>query len=84
MENNERKPRFNVGMTWQAKRFPKAKELTEYTILNIYTTKSEAGNTIRFCYLVAHDFLGQCITEELNETSIIRSMTDNFKKELIL
>lgn len=73
---DERKARFHIGLTFQRKRFPKAKELTEYTILNIYTTRNEAGNVVKITYLVSHDFLGQRMTEEMIDTTIARSLTN--------
>ena len=71
------KPRFPIGLQYSKKRFPKAKELTTYTILNIYTTTNEAGNIVRIRYLVAHDFLGQRVTEELCDTSIARALSND-------
>lgn len=68
------KARFPIGLTFTKKRFPKAKELTEYTILNIHTTRNEAGNVVKIEYVVSHDFLGSRITEEMVDTTIARSL----------
>lgn len=73
--NQEQKPRFPIGLTFKKKRFPKAKELTEYSILNIYTTRNEAGNIVKIEYLVSHDFCGQRITELMCDTTIARALT---------
>jgi hypothetical protein len=78
---NEMKPRFPIGLTFQRKRFPKAKELTEYQILNIYTTRNEAGNVVKIEYLVSHNFLGQRMTELMCDTTIARSLTPEQLKE---
>lgn len=76
-------PRFPIGLVFYRKRFTKAKEPTEYTILNIYTTRNEAGNVVRIEYLVSHDFLGQGITELMCDTTIARSLTNEQLKEYI-
>lgn len=70
------KPRFPIGLIFHRKRFTQAKELTEYSILNIYTTRNEAGNVVKIEYLVSHDFLGQRITELMIDTTIARSLTN--------
>ena len=70
------KKRFPLGMKFYKKRFPKAKELTEYTILNIYTTRNENDNIVKIEYLVSHDFLGQRVTELACDTTIARTLTN--------
>jgi hypothetical protein len=80
---NDTKPRFPIGLTFKRKAFPKAKELREYTILNIYTTRNEAGNIVRIEYLVSHDFCGQRVTELMCDTTIARSLTNEQLQEYV-
>ena len=75
--------RFPIGLTFAKRRFPKAKELTEYSILNIYTTRNEAGNVVRLEYLVSHDFLGQRVTDLMNDTAIARSLSNEQLKNYL-
>jgi hypothetical protein len=74
--------RFPIGLTFLKKHFPKAKEMTKYSILNIYTTKNEAGNVVKIEYLIEHDFLGIRITELVCDTSIARCLSNDQLKEL--
>ena len=75
--------RFPIGLTFSRKRFPKAKGLTEYSILNIYTTRNEAGNVVKLEYLVSHDFLGSSVTELMCDTTIARSLTNEQLQEYV-
>lgn len=70
-------PRFPIGLTFSRKRFPKAKELTLYTILDVYTTRNSAGEVVKLEYLVSHAFMGQgAITELMCDTTIARSLSN--------
>lgn len=77
------KPRFPIGLTFKRKSFPKAKELTEYTILNIYTTRNENNEIVRIEYLVSHDFLGQRVTDLMVDTTIAKCLTNEQLKQFI-
>lgn len=54
--------RFPIGLTFKRKRFPKAKELTEYRIDDIYKTFNNAGELVRIEYIISHEFAEQRIT----------------------
>lgn len=69
------KARMPIGLTYTAKRFPKAKELTTYTIEDIYITRNSKGDVVKIEYLVSHPFMGQSITELLCDTSIARKLS---------
>ena len=71
------KKRFPIGLKFYKKRFPKAKELTEYTILNIYTTRNENDNIVKIEYLVSHDFLGQRVTDLFVDTTIAKCLSND-------
>lgn len=75
--------RFPIGLTFQRKRFPKAKELTEYKIDDIYTTTNHAGEIVRIDYQVSHLFMGQWVKESMCDTTIARSLTNEQLKEYI-
>lgn len=70
------KARLPIGLAYTAKRFPKAKELTAYTIEDIYTTRNNAGEIVKIEYLVSHQFIGQSLTELLCDTSIARKLSN--------
>lgn len=70
-------PRFPIGLKFSRKRFPKAKELTEYTIEDIILISSvKTGKVFRIEYSVSHQFMGQTITENVCDTTIARSLTN--------
>jgi hypothetical protein len=70
-------PRFPIGLTFSRKRYAKAKELTDYIILDIYTTRNNAGEVVDLQYLVSHSFMGQgSLTELMCDTTIARSLTN--------
>lgn len=75
--------RFPIGLTFQRKRFPKAKELTEYRIQDIYTTRNDAGEIVKIEYKVSHEFMGQWIAEMMCDTTIARSLTNEQLKEYL-
>lgn len=70
------KARFPIGLKFSKKSFPKAKSLTDYEILNVYTTRNENNSIVRIEYLVAHDFCGQRVTELMIDTTIARNLTN--------
>ncbi len=52
-------PRFPIGLTFSRKRFPKAKEITEYRIDDItLTTSVKTGEVVRIEYVISHEFMG--------------------------
>ena len=68
-------PRFPIGLTFQRKRFPRAKELTEYRIDDILiTTSTKSGECVSLEYLVSHKFMGQRIWESVVDTTIARCL----------
>jgi hypothetical protein len=69
--------RFPVGLVFNRKRFPKAKTVTKYTIIDIYDTYDTAGNLVGREYLVTHDFLGCPVPEKMCDTTIARAVFDN-------
>ena len=72
------KARFPIGLVFQRKRFPKAKELTEYTIDDINITYSvKSGQEFRLEYVISHEFMGQRISECVVDTTIARSLTND-------
>lgn len=75
--------RFPIGLTFSRPRFPKAKELTEYHIDDIYTTRNNAGDVVRIEYVVSHEFLGQRIKEFMVDTTIARSLTNEQLREFV-
>lgn len=77
------KARFPIGLVFSRKRFPKAKELTEYCIDDIHTTYNNAGEVVRLEYVVSHDFMGQRIRENVVDPTIARSLTPEQMKEFI-
>lgn len=65
------KPRFPIGLQF----VPYSdKQKRMHSILNIHTTRNEAGNVVKIEYLVSHDFCGQQITELMVDTKIARSL----------
>jgi hypothetical protein len=77
------KPRLPIGLTFSRKRFPKAKELTLYSIDDIYTTYNHAGTVVKIEYIVSHEFMGQRIKECMIDTTIARSLSNEQLKEFI-
>lgn len=68
--------RFPVGMTFSRKRFPKAKELTEYTVRDILTTTNSKGDIVRLEYVITHAFMGQEIAETVVDPTIARCLNN--------
>lgn len=78
------KPRFPIGLTFSRKRFPKAKELTEYRIDDIILMSSvKTGEVFKIEYSISHEFMGQRISECVVDTTIARSLTNEQLKEYI-
>ena len=72
------KARFPIGLTFNRKRFPKAKELTEYTIDDVILSVSvKTGKTFALEYSISHEFMGQPISERVGDTTIARAIFDN-------
>lgn len=77
-------PRFPIGLEFQRKRFPKAKELTNYRIDDILVTWSrKTDKIIRIEYSISHEFMGQRIAECVCDTTIARSLSNEQLKEFI-
>lgn len=75
--------RFPIGLTFSRKRFPKAKELTEYRIVDILKTFNNAGDCVALEYVIVHEFLGCNISENVVDTTIARSLTNEQLKEYV-
>lgn len=72
----KRTARFPIGLTFSRKRFPKAKELTEYMIDEILTTTNSKGDVVRIEYSISHEFMGQRLSESVVDTTIARCLTN--------
>ena len=70
---------YPIGFTFTIKRGKQPAR--EYNVLNYLITHNANGSIVNFRYLVAHDFMGQRLTEELVQTTIDRA-TNNGWKEL--
>ena len=69
------KQRFSIGLTFKNKRFPKAKELTEYTIDDVIQHVSvKTGEIIALEYILSHDFNGQPVTSRVGDTHIAKAI----------
>lgn len=69
-------PRFPIGLTFSKKRYPKAKEMTEYRIDDIcLTTSVKTGEVFRIEYSISHEFMGQRISECVVDPTIARALT---------
>ena len=69
------KARFPIGLTFERKRFPKAKETTLYTIDDICLTSSvKTGEVFRIEYNISHEFMGQRISECVVDPTIARAL----------
>lgn len=68
--------RFPVGLTYESKRFPKAKGLTTYKIVDVLRTFNSANDCIGIEYVVEHLFAGQLVTERVADTTIARKLTN--------
>lgn len=75
--------RFPIGLSFERRRFPKAKETTTYTIDDIHTTSNSAGTIVKLEYLVSHKFDGQPIPEMMCDTAIARSLSNEQLLEFI-
>jgi hypothetical protein len=64
--------RFPIGLTFI--RHIGKKVHREETILDILTTTNTKGEVVRIEYLIAHDFLGQKVTETVVDTTIARNL----------
>lgn len=77
-------PRFPIGLEFSRKRFPKAKELTNYRIDDIQVTTSfKTGAVVRLEYVISHEFMGQRIAECVCDTTIARSLTNEQLKDYV-
>lgn len=77
-------PRFPIGLVFQRKRFPKAKETTEYRIDDIcLTTSVKTGEVFRIEYSISHEFMGQQISECVCDTTIARGLSNEQLKEYV-
>ena len=65
--------RFPIGLSFK---YYARKHNNQMTIVDIYTTRNAAGDVVRLEYLVAHEFLGQQVTELMVDPSIARSLTN--------
>lgn len=68
--------RFPVGMTYESKRFPKAKELTTYEVVDVLRTFNSVNDCVGIEYVVRHLFAGQTVTERVVDTTIARNLTN--------
>ena len=73
-----KKPRFKIGFTFNMRG---VKHNPERKIVDIYTTKNEAGETIRIEYLLESQFMGQTVKSNVNDTMIARSLTNEELKQ---
>jgi len=78
------KARFPIGMQFSKKANPKAKIDTLYTIEDIILFQSvKTGEIVRIEYVVSHLFLGQKITENVVDTTIARSLSNEQLKQYL-
>lgn len=68
--------RFPIGMTYEGKRFPKAKEFTTYKVTDVLRTFNSANECVSIEYVVEHSFAGQFVTERVVDTTIARKLTN--------
>ena len=71
--------RFPVGLTYSARN--KRRDVT--TIIDIYTTRSEAGEVIKIEYQTAHDFMGQSVSKLECDSTVARSLEPEVLKQYI-
>ena len=77
-------PRFPIGLEFERKRYPKAKETTMYRIEDInFTSSMKTGLVFRIEYVVSHEFMGQRISELMVDTTIARSLSNDQLKQFI-
>lgn len=75
-------PRFPIGLVFSRKRFPKAKEMTEYRIDDINLTSSvKTGEVVKIEYVISHEFMGQRIAESVVDTTIARCLSNEQLQE---
>lgn len=68
--------RFPIGMTYESKQFPKAKELTTYKVVDVLRTFNSVNDCVGIEYVVEHLFAGQIVTERVVDTTIARKLTN--------
>ena len=69
------KQRFPIGLTFKNKRFPQAKELTEYVIDDVIRHISvKTGKIVALEYILQHDFNGQFVTSRVGDTHIAKAI----------
>ena len=68
---------YAIGLEFNRKRFPKAKELTSYRIDDIYTTTNNAGEVVKIDYIISHEFMGQRVKESVCAVTIARALWEN-------
>lgn len=68
--------RFPIGMTYESRRFPKAKELTTYKVVDVLRTFNSVNDCVGIEYVVGHLFAGQIVTERVVDTTIARNLTN--------
>ncbi len=68
---------YAIGLEFNRKRFPKAKEMTSYRLDDIYTTSNSAGEVVKIEYIISHEFMGQRIKENVCAVTIARALWDS-------
>jgi hypothetical protein len=68
--------RFPIGMTYESKRFPKARDLTTYKVVDVLRTFNSVNDCVGIEYVVEHLFAGQPVTERVVDTTIARNLTN--------
>ena len=66
------KPRFAIGTKFHT--MQKNKKVAE--VVDILTTTNAAGEVVKITYVGAHEFMGQKIKAEYNDTNIARRLLD--------
>ena len=68
--------RFEIGTQY----YPVRKHTYLVTITDRLTTRNEAGEVVKTCYVGTHQFMGQTVTDyDICDTSIARGL-DNSKQ----
>ncbi len=73
---SEHVQRFPIGMMFESRRFPKAKELTTYKVVDVLRTFNSVNDCVGIEYVVEHLFAGQLVTERVVDTTIARKLTN--------
>jgi len=77
-----KKPRFKIGFTFNMRR---VKHRPQRKIIDIYTTRNEAGEVVRIEYLLESiGPLNQTMHETAIDTTIARSLTNEELKKATL